>query len=217
MIMEDYMLIHKKIKSWEDSAGPELMKMIGIKDTSVVMDLGCGFAHYAIASQNVIGPKGKVMAIDNNKRILGLVNNRCMEENIRDIELNATCIEVLTEEDFKPVDFILLYDMLHGEGFDRYDFFNKIKNWIKPDCILSLLPFHFSNFRDQEGKKKKYTLKKIIAEMNALDYELVNSFDQVGIHFEKYHSPHIMQKGELTFEDLERGTILNFKVKDTLL
>jgi len=207
------MLIHKKIKDWEDNVGAELMKTIGIKDTSIVMDLGCGFAHYAIASKHVIGPTGKVVAIDSNKRILGLVKNRFLDENIKGIELKVTPIEALTEEDLKPVDFILLYDLLHGNEFNRYEFLGKIRTWIKSDCIVSILPFHLSNFRDREGKKKKYTLKKIIDEMNALDYDLVDSFDQVGIHFEKYHSPHIMQKGELTFEDLEVGTILNFKRK----
>ncbi|MBI9014694.1 MAG: class I SAM-dependent methyltransferase [Clostridiales bacterium] len=206
-------MIHKKIKDWEDNVGPELMKTIGIKDTSIVMDLGCGFAHYAIASKNVVGPTGKVVAIDSNKRVLGLVKNRFQDENIKGIELKVTPIETLTEEDFKPIDFILLYDLLHGNEFNRYEFLCKIRNWIKSDCIVSILPFHLSNFRDREGKKKKYTLKKIIEEMNMLDYDFIDSFDQVGIHFEKYHSPHIMQKGELTFEELEVGTILNFKRK----
>jgi len=207
------LLIHKKIKDWEDNVGPELMKRIGIKDTSIVMDLGCGFAHYAIASKHVVGPTGQVVAIDSNKRILGLVKNRFLDENIKGIELKVTPIEALTEDDLKLADFILLYDLLHGNEFNRYEFLGKIRNWIKSDCIVSILPFHLSNFRDREGKKKKYTLKKIIDEMNALDYDFVDSFDQVGIHFEKYHSPHIMQKGELTFEELEVGTILNFKRK----
>jgi len=44
-----------------------------------------------------------------------------------------------------------------------------------------------------------------------LSFKLSNKIENSGIHFEKYHSPHYIQKSGIDFEELERGTIYNFK------
>ena len=55
--------IHKKIKKWEKNDGPKLMRELGIKTDSIIIDMGCGFGHYSIAIQNILGKNGKVLLL----------------------------------------------------------------------------------------------------------------------------------------------------------
>jgi len=199
--------IHKKIKKWEKNDGPKLMRELGIKTDSIIIDMGCGFGHYSIAIQNILGKNGKVIAIDKDQRILSMFKDR--NELSDNIEYFKGKLEDIENSIYEDADFILLYDILHGASPDRFQLFEKLSKIIKPNYIISILPFHLSNFRDREGKKKKYSYNKIINEMNEMGFTLDNKISK-GIHFEKYHSPHIMSKGTLNFEDLEVGDILNF-------
>lgn len=51
----------------------------------------------------------------------------------------------------------------------------------------------------------------MISEIEDLGFILLNKLENSGIHFERYHSTHYIQKGGIDFEELERGTIYNFK------
>lgn len=89
--------------------------------------------------------------------------------------------------------------------------FKETNRVLKSNGILSILPFHLSNFRDKNGNKKKYKTDQLINEIVELGFILSNKIENRGIHFEKYHSPHYIQKGGVEFEELERGTIYNFR------
>lgn len=116
--------------------------------------------------------------------------------------------------DTDTIDCILFYDILHGENINRFAILKEAHRVLKNDGILSILPFHLSNFRDENGKMKKYKVEKLIKEISELDFTISNKIENEGIHFEKYHSPHYIRNGGIDFDDLERGTIINFsKIK----
>jgi mannitol/fructose-specific phosphotransferase system IIA component (Ntr-type) len=71
---------------------------------------------------------------------------------------------------------------------------------LKTNGILSILPFHFSNFRDKSGNKKKYKIEQLINEIVDLGFVFSNKIENSGIHFEKYHSTYYIQKGAEIFQ-----------------
>lgn len=45
----------------------------------------------------------------------------------------------------------------------------------------------------------------MISEIEDLGFTLLNKIENMGIHFEKYHSPHYIQKVELVLKNLKGG------------
>jgi ubiquinone/menaquinone biosynthesis C-methylase UbiE len=202
---------HGKIKFWEQNDGVELLKLIGVKNGDHLIDFGCGFGHYSFPSSIVVEEQGKVYAIDSNKEILKYIEKVIKEENLSNIEVIYSKEKTVLNFEDSIIDCILFFDILHGENIDRFSMIKESHRVLKSNGILSILPFHLSNFRDKNGNKKKYSIGPLISEITDLGFAFSNEIKNCGVHFEKYHSPHYIQKGGIDFEELERGTIYNFK------
>jgi len=201
---------HEKVRHWEENEGVEVLKRIGIKDGASIIDFGCGFGHYAFSASQAVGDKGKVYAVDIDKRILNFVEESISKRGITNINVVHSKEKNTLDFQSNEIECILLYDIMHGTSIDRFEFLKEVQRVLKEDGILSILPFHLSNFRDTNGKKKKYSIKKLIEEICDLGFQLSSKIEDRGVHFEKYHSPHYIKKGGVDFENLERGTIVNF-------
>lgn len=202
---------HEKIKHWEENDCIQIMKSIGITKGAHLIDFGCGFGHYTFSASKVVQEEGKVYAIDRNKGILKYIDNRFKEDKLSNII--TVCSKEKTSLNFQDseIDCILFYDILHGEEIDRFSMIKESHRVLKENGILSILPFHLTNFRDKSGCKKKYKIDMLINEIEELGFRLLGKIEDRGIHFEKYHSPHYINNGGIEFEELERGSIYNFK------
>lgn len=97
-----------------------------------------------------------------------------------------------------------------GDGTHKTKLLSEAKRVLKKGGILSILPFHLSNFRDNEGKKKKYTYSKLISEIEEYGFRENCTYPFEGIHFEKCHTLYYINKGGVEFESLEKARILMF-------
>ena len=52
------------IQSWIKKEGINYFQELGIKKDQVIVDFGCNTGHYALPAARVVGPEGKVYAID---------------------------------------------------------------------------------------------------------------------------------------------------------
>jgi ubiquinone/menaquinone biosynthesis C-methylase UbiE len=202
--------VHEKIKLWEREEGAALYRGFGFNESSKVLDYGCGFGHYTLAASRALDGQGTIYAVDIDKGILKHVSAVALDEGLRNIVTAVVNKDFSLNFENEFLDMILYYDIFHGEGLHRLTLLEEAKRTLKKGGILSVLPFHLSNFRDKEGKKKKYTYKKLIEEIKEYGFEKVVAQPRIGIHFEKYHSPHYINKGGVEFEELERAEIINF-------
>jgi ubiquinone/menaquinone biosynthesis C-methylase UbiE len=202
---------HEKVKHWELNGCVELIKSIGVTEGEYLIDFGCGFGHYTFPASLVVKGQGKVFAIDRNKDILKYIEKVVKDENISNIITMYSKEKTVLNFEDSTINCILFYDILHGEEIDRFSMIKESHRVLKDNGVLSILPFHFSNYRDKSGKKKKYKIDQLLNEIEDLGFVLWSKLENRGVHFEKYHSPHYIDKGGINFEELERGTIYNFK------
>jgi len=204
------MTIHEKIKQWECGEGVRLVQDLGLPPDACILDYGCGFGHYAIAASRALdGERGKVYAVDINKDCLKHVAKVAEQEGLTNLHTASGNPDYTLNFPDAHFDLILYYDILHGEGLHRFILLEEASRTLKPQGILSILPFHLSNFRDKEGKKKAYTYLKIMEEAKEYGFVALDA-KPLGLHFEKYHSKYYIDKGGLAFADLETAPTLNF-------
>lgn len=204
------MNIHEKIKLWEGNEGVALFEDLGLKSNSTILDYGCGFGHYSIAASRFLRGQGTVFAVDINKVCLDHISDMIEAEGLKNVKVSEGNVDYSLNYEDNLLDMILYYDIFHGRGDHRFIMLREAYRTLKYGGLLSVLPFHLSNFTDKDGKKKKYSYKKIIEEVSDYGFEIVDGQVREGIHFEKYHSPYFM-KGGVEFENLEKAQILTFK------
>ncbi|WP_310830990.1 class I SAM-dependent methyltransferase [Paenibacillus pedocola] len=205
------MSIHEKVQQWEREEGVRLFQNLGLPRNAAILDYGCGFGHYSIAASRFLGGKdGQVYAVDINKDCLKHVSKVADEEGLVNIITAGGNKDYSFNFSNDVFDMIMFYDLLHGDGFHRFTLYEEASRTLKKGGILSILPFHLSNFRDKEGKKTSYSYRKLVLE--AQDYGFTEIGEKpLGIHFEKYHSAYYINKGGVEFENLERAEILNLQ------
>ena len=107
-------------------------KILGpyLEDGMTVLDLGCGMGFFSIAMARMIGPRGKVISVDLQRRMLEVLKARAdrrgMAGRIITRLSEPGCIGV-----DEKVDFALAFYMVH-EVPEKDIFFSQIAGCLKP-------------------------------------------------------------------------------------
>ena len=208
------MKIHERIDEWHTEEGVTLFRLMSIPRNAICLDFGCGFGEYSIASA-LARPDSTVYAIDKNPKVLKVVKEKIEQYKISNIVVKHSDGSMLIPYPDNFADLVLMYDFIHGNTSEklpiRFSFFEQAKRVLKPSAILSIAPFECENLRDIDGKRKKYTLEKLISEIVSAGFQLTERIDGA-IHFDYYHSAYHWKKlnGDMQFEYLEKGPVLNF-------
>jgi len=202
---------HEKIKEWERNEGAKIFTELNLPRNAVVLDYGSGFGHYTFAVARALEGQGQVYAVDINPACNRHIGETAEHEDLPNITVQKGNKDYTLNFGKDVFDLVLYYDIFHGNGNHRYTLLQEAQRVLKSGGILSVLPFHLSNFRDAEGKKRKYTYARIIQEVSEYDFKRIDDDEQLGLHFEKYHSPYYQSKGGIEFEQLEKAVILNFR------
>jgi len=144
-----------EMKTWETRKGITFLKRIGIKPGHTVVDFGCRVGHYSIPAAMLVGPDGKVYAIDKDRDVLDELEEKASASGLT----NLTTVETAGEADLLlpdiPVDVFLLYDVLHLiEKDSRLTLYSRIREALDAGAILSVYPKHIAtdspsyNFKD---------------------------------------------------------------------
>jgi SAM-dependent methyltransferase len=206
---------HEPINRWIENEGKKVLCEVGVTRDSIVLDFGCGYGYYSIAAALNNSGGGKVYAVDKDRKAIKAVNDKAEYYKLDNIVAVRTNGDLDLNFISEKVDVVLLYDIIHSSDPAtklpiRFDVINMAGRLLKKNGILSILPFHLSSFRDKNGKKKTYKYSTIIDEIVNEGFTYRDMMQDKGIHFEKVDSPYYLEKGNITFEDLERGTIINF-------
>jgi len=134
--------LDNKLRRWVHNP----YKILGpfVKEGMTVMDVGCGPGLYAIEMALMVGPSGKVVAVDLQDGMLQLIRDKISGTEFEDRMILHRCEETrlgVTED----VDFALAFYMVH-EVPDQAAFFGEVATILKPEGQLLFVepPLHVS-------------------------------------------------------------------------
>lgn len=203
--------LYDDIALWEKTDGIKLFEEMPLNGNKrpVILDFGYGFGQYLFASAYAF-PEGTVYGIDGNPVCQKEISEKIKNRGIMNIKLINKVVENLQEFQSNSIDLMLIYDNLHANASLKYMLLEEAQRIIKTGGCLSVLPFHLSNWRDKQGNKKKYTSKQVMNEISEYGFTYEGSCKEKGIHWEKCHTLYYIQKGNITFNILERMDVMNY-------
>lgn len=214
-----------ELHEYETIEGVQTLKRCGITKDMTVLDMGCGHGHYTIPASIIVGQEGRVIAVDCQRKVIKQAQEKVTKNNLTNVTFICTNESGLNEY-INKIDFIILYDVLHGaEWADNK--IEKIKNLhllLKRQGILSLALFQEIESKIPENAKPtlkghystvrishEEAIKPYIELMEMCGFKLKNVVENGGVHFDDFHSPYHWRKfGEVRVSSLERRNIYNF-------
>jgi len=183
-----------KLSDWERNTGVDFLKKAGIQKGYKVLDFGCNDGNYTIPASAVVGEKGTVFAIDEDKTAIEQLKEKVKPlkyNNIKIIRTNGA-LNLNFYDDF--IDFVMLYDVLHYfNSKKRKILYKEVFRILKLNSVLSVHPKHIiGNFPLMEFK-------------NVSLNEVVNEIQDAGFKYSKKICSKLSHDSYL-----EEGCIINF-------
>jgi ubiquinone/menaquinone biosynthesis C-methylase UbiE len=140
--------LDNRIRRWFQNP----QKILGpyIKEGMTVLDMGCGPGFFSVEMAKMVGPSGRVIAVDLQEGML-----RKLGDKIKGTEFEKQILLVKCEKDkigvSEPVDFVLAFYIIH-EIPNQDEFFSEIKSILKPNGQIYIVepPFHVSKTAFEE-------------------------------------------------------------------
>ncbi len=153
---------------------PQLvLDALDIRNGSTVADLGCGSGYYAFRMSPLVGPSGKVFAVDIEPRMLEFVRERAQREAVTNIApIQATPLDPNLPAD--SVDLLLMVDVYH-ELEHPFEVMEKVRDALKQGGRVALVEYRAEDPKVMIKAVHKMTEKQIVAEMRAVGLKHVKT------------------------------------------
>lgn len=120
----------------------KILEEAGVRPGMAVLDFGCGPGGFSIAAARLVGPEGRVYAIDTHPLATEMLRRAAARKDIENI--HATYGSDISWIMDKSVDIALLYDVLH-DFTDPVPILAEIHRVLKPNGVLSVSDHHLKN------------------------------------------------------------------------
>lgn len=154
-----------------------LLDNLGLKTGMTVCDMGCGNGFYAIPIAKLLGPKGRVLAVDIQPEMLFLLRERMEIESVD----NITPILGSVDDPYLPegsVDLAILVDVYHEFGFPE-EMLAALRKSLKPDGRIVLVEFRAEDDDVPIKPEHKMTKKQVNRELVANGFKLDSEFEEL--------------------------------------
>ena len=154
-------------KKWFQNKGEQFIRKLGVKEGHSILDFGCRIGHYTIPAAIVVGPTGRVFALDKDHNSIDV-----LMKNAKKLDLENRIIPVKTGGELSIaledniIDVVLLYDIIHiiigidGTLKPLQLLLKELSRVLKSGGMLSILVDHLH--------KLNYTKQDIIREINKI-------------------------------------------------
>jgi ubiquinone/menaquinone biosynthesis C-methylase UbiE len=152
-----------------ESRAIEVLERIGIRRGQTVLDFGCGSGTYTIPVAKIVGPQGRVYALDKDKKALDELMQKARSAGLKNIGRMDASGKLEIELVDESVDVVLLFDVFHSFYFpqadDRRRLLNEIYRIMKPTALVSVWPKHMESETEDEIKNANFRLEMDLSEM----------------------------------------------------
>jgi len=140
---ESYEAQIERIEAWEKRINDErqppdqVMDAIGVKSGMVIGEIGAGRGRYTIHLARRVGSEGKIYANDIDQDALDFLRQRCLKNNIQNIEtvLGEEEDPLFPERTLEMAVMVWVYHMLDNP----VALLKNLKRCLKPDATLAIL------------------------------------------------------------------------------
>jgi ubiquinone/menaquinone biosynthesis C-methylase UbiE len=154
-----------------------MLRQLDIEPGQTVADLGCGNGFYTLKLARMVGPKGKVYAVDIQPQMLILLMRRAEKAGLENIVpvLGSVVDPGLPEE---QIDLILLVDAYH-EFSPPEEMLARMRASLKPAGRVALAEFRAEDPEVPIKPLHKMSKRQILKEWRAGGFRPVGQFDEL--------------------------------------
>jgi ubiquinone/menaquinone biosynthesis C-methylase UbiE len=142
----------------------KLLKALGLKPGMVVADVGAGSGYHTFPTARLVGPRGKVLAVDIQKEMLDIIRWRMRKYGVANVEPVRG-----TEKDPKlpagGVDLVLMVDVYHEFSYP-YEMTRAVVEALKPGGRVVFVEFRLEDPKVPIKLVHKMTRKQVLKEMS---------------------------------------------------
>ncbi|GIW97001.1 MAG: methyltransferase type 11 [Pirellulaceae bacterium] len=155
----------------------EVIRQLHLQPGMVVCDLGCGNGFYTLKMAELVKPGGRVLAVDIQPEMLHLLELRCKDAGIENVEpVLGTVVDPNLPA--QALDLILLVDVYH-EFSHPEQMLRAIRHSLKPDGVVALLEYRAEDPTVPIKPLHKMSKRQILKEYRANGFRLVRQFDEL--------------------------------------
>lgn len=154
-----------------------LLSALHVTPGDTVCDMGCGNGFYSLEIANLVGEKGRVLAVDVQPEMLHLLKLRAKKAGVANIEpIQGTLVDPKLPAG--EVDLILLVDVYHE--FSHPDqMLAAMHQALKPRGRLALVEFRLEDPAVPIKLEHKMSKEQIMKELPANRFKLVEEFEKL--------------------------------------
>ena len=154
-----------------------MLAQLGIKPGMTIADLGCGNGFYTRKMAELVGPQGRVLAVDIQPEMLRLMESRAAEAQLENIE---SVLATPSDPKLPPdqVDLILLVDVYHELSYPE-EVLAVVRRSLKPDGVAVLVEFREEDPEVPIKPLHKMSKAQILKEWRPNGFRLVKQFDML--------------------------------------
>lgn len=153
----------------------EVMRQLGLKPGMVVCDMGCGNGFYSLLMAPQVASAGKVLAVDIQPEMLHLLELRCEEAGIKNVE---PVLGSLIDPHLPAgtVDLVLMVDVYH-EFSHPEQMLAALRSSLAPGGQIALLEYREEDRSVPIKPLHKMSKRQIMKEYRANGFKLAKQYD----------------------------------------
>lgn len=154
-----------------------LLTSLGVKPGMTVCDMGCGNGYYTLQLAKMVGPQGRVLAVDIQPQMLELLMQRAAEADLENIE---PILGQLHDPKLPAgqVDLMLLVDVYHEFSHPKH-MLDAMRTALAPDGVLALTEYRAEDPNVPIKPLHKMSKRQIMKEFVPNGFKLVKEFDRL--------------------------------------
>ena len=149
----------------------ELLRSLGVGEGKAVADLGCGTGFFTLPASELVGPNGKVYAVDVQQEMVDDLRARLAQQGITNVAVRRSG-ELEPSIPQHSVDLALLAFVLH-EVDQRSSFLLAAKRLLRDDGRIAVVEWEKIETPVGPPLEVRVTAEEIIADAAAAGLELV--------------------------------------------
>lgn len=154
-----------------------MLQALGVKPGQTVCDMGCGNGFYTLQLARLVGPRGRVYAVDIQPEMLQMLARNAAEARLSNI-LPVLGTPIDPRLPAGAIDMMLCVDVYH-EFSHPEAMLEKIKESLAPDGNLVLVEFRGEDPAVPIKPLHKMTKAQVRAELEPAGFEMVREFDRL--------------------------------------